>query len=349
MTRFFGFLLALLLAAVPATAQIVPSLPFNLQNNTTADATQVQANFNTISTNVNANAAKNGVNSDITALLGLSTTIPPAGGGTTEYVGATGTGSGNVQVVSTTTPSAFGLVAGNRVVYTAGFTNSGATTLNVSGSGATAVFKPSAAGPVALTGGEIVAGNSIQVVYDGTQFQMVTLGTACGLPLPIGLVVDYAGTTAPTCFVLANGSAISRTTYSGLFAVISTTYGVGNGTTTYNIPDLRGRVVAGNDAMGISAAGRLTGTTMTPNGTTNGATGGTQTHLLDTTELPSHTHPGVNSGGVIQTTQTDSGSRFDYSTAPTINGNSGATGGGLAHLNTQPTLVMSKMIFTGVP
>jgi microcystin-dependent protein len=60
-----------------------------------------------------------------------------------------------------------------------------------------------------------------------------------------GLVLPYAGSSAPTGWLLCDGAEISRTTYSDLFALIGTTYGVGNGSTTFNIPDLRGRVIMG--------------------------------------------------------------------------------------------------------
>lgn len=92
-----------------------------------------------------------------------------------------------------------------------------------------------------------------------------------------GELVPYAGSTAPAGSLLCCGQAISRTAYAGLFAALSTTYGVGDGSTTFNLPDLRGRVAAGKDNMGGSAASRLTGATMSPDGNTLGAAGGQQT------------------------------------------------------------------------
>jgi microcystin-dependent protein len=74
---------------------------------------------------------------------------------------------------------------------------------------------------------------------------------------PTGAVVAFAGSSAPTNWLLCYGQAVSRTTYAALFAVVSTTYGVGDGTTTFNLPDLRGRTVAGVDNMGGSDAGRI--------------------------------------------------------------------------------------------
>lgn len=85
------------------------------------------------------------------------------------------------------------------------------------------------------------------------------------------------------------GQAISRTDYPNLFAAIGTTYGAGDGSTTFNLPDLRGRVAAGRDDMGGTAAGRLTSAS-TFVGTTLGATGGTETHTLTTAQMPAHTH-----------------------------------------------------------
>jgi microcystin-dependent protein len=85
------------------------------------------------------------------------------------------------------------------------------------------------------------------------------------------------------------GQAVSRTEYSALFTALSTTYGSGDGTTTFNIPDMRGRAIAGVDNMGGTAASRLTSTVLTASNTL-GATGGTQTHVLTTAQLASHNH-----------------------------------------------------------
>lgn len=65
------------------------------------------------------------------------------------------------------------------------------------------------------------------------------------ISLPTGIYFPYGGAAAPTGFLLCDGSAVSRTTYAALFAVIGTSYGVGDNSTTFNIPDLRGRTVFG--------------------------------------------------------------------------------------------------------
>lgn len=104
--------------------------------------------------------------------------------------------------------------------------------------------------PEAPSAGETVYQTDAQSYryFDGTKWQ--------GIP-PIGIVEPFAGTTAPTGWLLCYGQAISRTTYSMLFDVIQDIYGRGDGSTTFNLPDLRGRAIHGNDAM-VSAAGRLT-------------------------------------------------------------------------------------------
>ena len=172
--------------------------------------------------------------------------------------------------------------------------------------------------------------------------------------VPIGVVNPFAGATAPSGWLLCAGQAVSRTEYASLFAVLSTTYGTGDGSTTFNVPDMRGRVAAGKDDMGGSAASRLTSTVLTASNTL-GATGGSQTHTLATTEIPSHNHstpdhvhtfgvdPGDNSGtnGLVLT---QASTNSDGPIRSSGGGTSGSTGGGSAHTNTQPTIVLNYII-----
>jgi microcystin-dependent protein len=72
-----------------------------------------------------------------------------------------------------------------------------------------------------------------------------------------GTVLDFAGAVAPAGWLLCDGSSVSRTTYANLFAVIGVTHGSGDGSTTFSLPDGRGRVAAGKDNMGGTSAGRL--------------------------------------------------------------------------------------------
>jgi microcystin-dependent protein len=150
--------------------------------------------------------------------------------------------------------------------------NGAAATLNVNGLGAIPLYYHAAGAWRAAPSGLIDVDEIRRVAYhtsSGT-YRLLELRNRTGELVP------FAGTTAPAGALLCYGQQISRTTYAGLFAVIGTAYGGGDGSTTFNLPDLRGRVVAGKDDMGGGAVGRLTNTTMSPNGATLGAVGGGQ-------------------------------------------------------------------------
>jgi microcystin-dependent protein len=105
--------------------------------------------------------------------------------------------------------------------------------------------------------------------------------------VPVGTVLDFAGGTAPSGYLLCNGQYVSKATYSILFSVIGSTYGDSGG--NFAVPDLRGRLVAGLDNMGGAAAGRLTGWASIPP-TTLGGAGGAEYHVLGVNELAVHSH-----------------------------------------------------------
>lgn len=166
---------------------------------------------------------------------------------------------------------------------------------------------------------------------------------------PVGSVLDYAGATAPTGWLLCYGQAVSRTTYAALFAVTGTTYGVGNGTTTFNIPDARGRVVAGQDDMGGTSANRLTGLSGGVNGDTLGGAGGAETHTLTEAQMPVHKH-NINAPYTTSAGPTTNGSGIPPHNSA-VSGGSWATttadaGSGAAHNNVQPTVILNKIIKT---
>ena len=167
---------------------------------------------------------------------------------------------------------------------------------------------------------------------------------AVSVLMPTASLMPYAGTSAPTGYFLCDGSAKSRTTHSALFGIIGTTYGVGDGSTTFNIPDLRGRVVAGQDDMGGSSANRLTGNPV--NGDNLGATGGSEDHLLTAAQsgLPSHSH-------TVSMQQTngnfDTGSLNGLRTGgSTSTSSTGGTTASSAHNNVQPTIILNYIIKT---
>lgn len=104
--------------------------------------------------------------------------------------------------------------------------------------------------------------------------------------VPAGAMFGYAGSAAPSGYLLCYGQAVSRTTYADLFAAISTTYGAGDGSTTFNLPDRRGRIDVGKDNMGGSAANRVTNGASGITGITLGATGGAETVTLAANNVP---------------------------------------------------------------
>jgi microcystin-dependent protein len=183
--------------------------------------------------------------------------------------------------------------------------------------------------------------------------------------VPVGVVVPFAGSTSPAGWELCYGQAVSRTTYAGLFTTIGTTYGSGDGSTTFNVPDLRGRVSAGKDDMGGTAASRLTAAGSGITGTTLGATGGAQTHTLTSAEMPSHTHTqdahghelfstaglnlGSSEGGTpdfvrsifVRTAADSNSTKWTADQRVATNQN---TGGGGAHPITQPTIILNYII-----
>ena len=95
--------------------------------------------------------------------------------------------------------------------------------------------------------------------------------------LPVGTIIPYAGTTIPSNYMKCEGQELSRIEYDILFSAIGTTYGVGDGTTTFNLPNLKGKVITGIDSNDTDFD-------------TLGETGGEKTHTLTVNEMPSHNH-----------------------------------------------------------
>lgn len=181
---------------------------------------------------------------------------------------------------------------------------------------------------------------------------------------PVGALVSYIGTTAPSGWLLCDSKTIGNASSGGTaranddtqtlfellwnsFADAQATVSGGRGSTasadfaankTITLPDLRGRIPLGKDDMGGSAANRITSaSTNGANATTLGGVGGAQTHTLTTAEMPAHTH-------AIGTAITVNGGAGGIAEASPGAVNSGSTGGGGAHSNTQPWIALNYII-----
>ena len=223
---------------------------------------------------------------------------------------------------------------------------------------------------IAIGGAKVVDFSSTGITVTG-DVNATTVKQASFALLPVGAVFPYGGTSAPSGYLLCYGQAVSRTTYADLFTAIGTTYGTGDGSTTFNLPDLRGRVVAGKDDMGGSSADRLTDADDGLNGDTLGDTGGGETQTLVTGNLPAYTPTGTVSAPSVQVSGAQAISAFSGSsavnftasgaatvyptgsmgavtaTAPTFTGT--AQGGtSTAFGVVQPTIILNYIIFAGV-
>jgi microcystin-dependent protein len=144
-----------------------------------------------------------------------------------------------------------------------------------------------------------------------------------------GTIKDWPSNTIPNGWLECGGQAVSRTTFAALFAVIGVIYGAGNGSTTFNLPDLRGRVTAGKDDMGGLIADRLVGGAPEGvDGATLGAGGGHKVHHLTTGEAPT----------------LYAQSAFQMGSDSAVVGYEGLAGG--MHNNVQPTMILNKIIKT---
>ncbi len=124
--------------------------------------------------------------------------------------------------------------------------------------------------------------NSLLIVDSGIETFKITAENIAvffrDAVLPAGMTSAFAGLAAPAGWLLCDGAAVSRTAYLKLFTAIGTAHGIGNGSSTFNLPDLRGRYIAGKDDMGVGAANRLTIAGSGIVGTTLGASGGDELH-----------------------------------------------------------------------
>lgn len=226
-------------------------------------------------------------------------------------------------------------------------------------------------------GAEVVEYSSTGIAVTGavtaTTVDATTVKQGGFTLLPVGLgPLPWTRTAAPSGWVLAAGQSLSRTTYAALWAVAEAEIALGNllytngdGSTTFTVADMRGRVPAGKDDMGGVSAARLS-TALTS--TTLGASGGTQTFTLTTPNLPPYTPAGTNTSGAGVFNFTTSNANWSGGSNATVTGITQAGGGssvsvqftqptftGTAQGGTstafslaQPTLILNYIIFAGV-
>ena len=142
--------------------------------------------------------------------------------------------------------------------------------------------------------------------------------------LPTGSITPFGTTTIPVGFLACNGAAVSRTTYAALYAVIGTTFGVGDGSTTFSLPDMDGRI-----PVGINTADS--------DFDAIGETGGEATHKLVIGEVPAHTHLGGSTMPVSSVS--NSLSQYRLSTTPSAT-ETYESGGNSAHENRPPFITL---------
>ena len=209
-------------------------------------------------------------------------------------------------------------------------------------------------------------GTDLVGALDNLSERLAVQMPADGRVIPPGTIVMTGRSTAPAGWLVCNGAEVDRTLYAGLFAAIGLTFGSGNGTTTFNLPDMRGRVAAG---VGTGTGGGASGTGAPTGGAALAAVAlagwfGTNDVTLTSSQIPAHTHPitdpghghGITPGGAIRGITGASGGFPSYSanadagfginnntTGITVNNN---TGGGGAHTNLQPTVGLNFIIRT---
>lgn len=228
---------------------------------------------------------------------------------------------------------------------------------------ATSGFSQAAAGQLdGSVGGQqfLHVGSDKAASFKGAVEVLGPFTTSQGECVPTGAALVWFSDVLPTGFLWCNGDQASRTTYANLFAKIGVQYGAGDGSTTFNLPNMQEVVPVGKSNMGgLAAPGRITHLTVN----TLGAVVGEEQHTLSTAEMPTHGHattvtdPGhahtvsilVPSGTALTGEGASPISQQSVSTSTSttgINVTVDSTGGGAAHNNVQPSIVVNWIIKT---
>jgi microcystin-dependent protein len=310
---------------------IIGSFPTTLANGQPEDATQVMSLFSWIQSQVNGNACAATITTNVLKGDGSGDTTSAVSG--TDYLAPNAdyiVGAGSANAYTTTfIPAITTLTDGIKYRFKANISNTGASTLNANSLGVKPIVNwygnP-------LVGGEIVASANIEVTYN-TSFNSGNgawvIENTIALP-PVGSTMRWKTSTAPAGWLVCGGQAVSRTVYSALFSLLGTTYGAGDGSSTFNLPN-------STDRMNIGA-GNLYNL---------GSTGGSKdaivvSHTHTATSVvtdPGHTHtnnaitygsggPAASSGGSNLPTTATINTATTGITVATTNAPSGTSGSG---------------------
>lgn len=195
-------------------------------------------------------------------------------------------------------------------------------------------------------------GTSVKITEGGNIVSTVVIPAS---PLmPAGTVLDFAGSTIPPGFLSCNGNAVSRTTYPDLFNSIGTAFGVGDGATTFNLPNFNGRTSVGSGTYTDTVLGSVTRSLA--------QTMGAASHVLTEAQMPSHNHTqaahshdyaqvgsaGIrgSGGGAPENPTTQQTGLAQPAISYTGGAGFQSPGAGIAHNNMQPSLAVNKMIKT---
>jgi microcystin-dependent protein len=193
------------------------------------------------------------------------------GGGAGAAPATTTTGTGVVTALGVNTGSAGAVVLFNGALGTP----SSGTATNLTGLPLTTGVTGTLAAANGGTGITAVGASGNVLTSNGTAW---TSATPASAGVPAGTILEYGGTSAPTGYLGCDGAAVSRSTYATLFTAISTTWGVGDGTTTFNVPDFRRRVPVGSGGTGTATLANSVG-----------STGGVEGFTLTGAQLPQYT------------------------------------------------------------
>jgi microcystin-dependent protein len=248
---------------------------------------------------------------------GLSTTLAVASGGTGV---TTSTGSGNN--VLSTSPTLVTPVLGTPT--SGNLANCTFPTLNQNTSGTAAGLSATLAVANGGTGVTASGASGNVLTSNGSTWSSAPAGGA-----PTGALMAFGSATPPTGWLACNGANISRSTYSALFAVISTTFGVGDGINTFTLPNSARRTLVGSGGAGTAMLGNAVGNS-----------GGEESHVQTTAEMPAHTHnyySGTGGGGAAP---------YGDPKNAGYTWTSSSTGSGAAFNVIQPSLIVTYIIKT---